>query len=97
MGDDSCGSSECDWERYGGELQKTSAYLLSSLPRKSRHKYVRAALRHKYIYIKTAREELDGSKRGRWREALDCWDLRMWSRRPLASAVTRTYGTWICG
>ncbi|ETP39202.1 hypothetical protein F442_13331 [Phytophthora nicotianae P10297] len=43
------------------------------------------------------REELDGSKRGRWREALDCWDLRMWSRRPLASAVTRTYGTWICG
>ncbi|ETM98837.1 hypothetical protein PPTG_24541 [Phytophthora nicotianae INRA-310] len=22
---------------------------------------------------------------------------RMWSRRLLASAVTRTYGTWICG
>ncbi|ETP24961.1 hypothetical protein F441_02119 [Phytophthora nicotianae CJ01A1] len=22
------------------------------------------------------REELDGLKRGRWREALDCWDLR---------------------
>ncbi|KAG3139189.1 hypothetical protein PI126_g16566 [Phytophthora idaei] len=31
------------------------------------------------------------------RETLDCWDLRMWSRRLCASADARTCGTCICG
>ncbi|KAF4128527.1 hypothetical protein GN958_ATG22286 [Phytophthora infestans] len=49
-----CGSSECDWAVYGGELQKTAARLVDTLSRKRRRNPVmRAILRRKYIYMKT--------------------------------------------
>ncbi|KAG1693917.1 hypothetical protein DVH05_022839 [Phytophthora capsici] len=49
-----CGSSECDWELYAGELRETAARLMRSFARKRRGNHtVRAILSRKYIYMKT--------------------------------------------
>ncbi|KAG6951182.1 hypothetical protein JG687_00013778 [Phytophthora cactorum] len=65
-----CGSSECDWKVYGGELHETAARLMSTIYRQPRRNHeVRAIRCRKYIYMKT------GSMSGTVPECVYCGEL----------------------
>ncbi|EGZ10808.1 hypothetical protein PHYSODRAFT_409444, partial [Phytophthora sojae] len=48
-----CGAPECDWLRYGGELEEAGKRLQGKLARKRhRNRAIRISLRRLYLYAK---------------------------------------------